>query len=70
VRVEYDKDLDIMYVRLREGKYAFSEEISENAIMDLGDDGRILALEILDVSKILGPELLEKTLTAEAALHT
>jgi uncharacterized protein YuzE len=70
MRVEYDKDLDIMYVRFREGKYAFSEEINENAIMDLGDDGRILALEILDVSKILGSELLEKTLTAEAALHT
>jgi len=70
VRVEYDKDLDIMYVRLREGKYAFSEEINENAIIDLGDDGKILAIEILDVSKILGPELLERTLTAEEALLT
>jgi len=70
VRVEYDKDLDIMYVQLREGKYAFSEEINENAIIDLGDDGRILAIEILSVSKILGRELLEKTLTAEAATLT
>lgn len=64
MRVEYDKDLDIMCVRLREGKYAFSEEINENAIMDLGGDGRILAIEILGVSGILGRELLEKTPTA------
>jgi len=70
VRVEYDKDLDIMYVQLREGKYAFSEEINENAIIDLGHDGRILGIEILGVSKILGQELLEKTLTAEEATLT
>ncbi|MEM2989069.1 MAG: DUF2283 domain-containing protein [Candidatus Bathyarchaeia archaeon] len=70
MEVEYDKDLDIMYVRLREGRYAFSEGINENAIMDLGDDGRILAIEILGASKILGRELLEKTLRAEAAALT
>ncbi|MEM2965253.1 MAG: DUF2283 domain-containing protein [Candidatus Bathyarchaeia archaeon] len=70
MKVEYDKDLDIMYVRLREGKYAFSEEMNENAIIDLGDDGKILAIEILDVSKILGRELLEKMLRAEAAVLT
>ena len=59
-----------MYVQLRKGKYAFSEEINENAIIDLGDDGKILAIEILGVSKILGHELLDKLLTAEAITLT
>jgi len=59
-----------MYVRFREGKYAFSEEINENAIIDLSDDGKILAIEILDVSKILGQDLLQRTLKAEAAALT
>jgi len=68
VRVEYDRNLDIMYIRLKEGKYAFSEEINENAIMDLDPDGRILAVEIIDVSSFLGEELLQKTLKAEAAV--
>ena len=67
MRVEYDKDLDITYIRL---KYAFSEEINENTIIDLDSEGRILAIEILDVSGFLGKELLRKTLKAEAAILT
>jgi hypothetical protein len=39
MRVEFDKDLDIMYLRLREGKYAFSEEINENVVIDLAQWG-------------------------------
>jgi uncharacterized protein YuzE len=70
MRVEFDKDLDIMYLRLREGKYAFSEEINENVVIDLGEDGKILAIEILEASKILGRQLLEKTLAAEEAVLT
>jgi len=68
MRVEYDKDLDIMYIRLKEGKYVFSEEINENAVIDLDPEGRILAIEILDVSSFLGDELLQKSLKAEAAV--
>jgi len=70
MKVEYDKDLDIMYIRLKEGRYAFSEEINENTVIDLDSDGRILAIEILDVSDFLGEELLRKTLKAEAAILT
>jgi len=70
MKVDYDKDLDIMYVRFRQGKYTFSEEINGNAIIDLGDDGKILAIEILGVSKILGQDLLQRTLKAEAATLT
>ncbi len=70
MRVEYDKDLDIMHIKLKDGKYAFSEDINQNAIIDLDQDGRILAIEILDVSDFLGKELVEKTLRAEAAILT
>ena len=70
MKIEYDKDLDIMYVRFRSDKYAFSEEINENTIIDFDVNGRILAIEILDISKILGQKLLEKTLVAEAATLT
>jgi len=70
MRVEYDKDLDIMYIRLKEGKYAFSEEVNENALLDLDPEGKILAVEIHDVSEFLGEELLQKTLKAEQAVLT
>jgi len=36
-----------MYIRLREGKYAFSEEINENTVIDLDPEGRILAIEVI-----------------------
>ncbi len=68
--VEYDKDLDILYIRLKDGKYAFSEDVNKNTIIDLDVDGRILAIEILDVSDFLGKELIKKTLKAEAAVLT
>jgi hypothetical protein len=31
--IEYDKDVDIMYIKLKEGKYTFSEEINDSAMM-------------------------------------
>ena len=70
MNVEYDKDLDIMYLRLKEGKYAFTEEVNENTLLDLDPDGKILAIEIHDISDFLGKELLQKTLKAEQALLT
>ena len=71
--VEYDKDLDILYIRLKEGKYALSEAseaINKNTIIDLDPDGRILAIEILDASDFLGKDQIKKTLKAEAAVLT
>jgi uncharacterized protein YuzE len=68
--VEYDKDLDILYIRLKAGKYALSESINKNTIVDLDPDGRILAIEILDASDFLGKDQIKKTLKAEAAVLT
>ncbi len=59
-----------MYIRLKDGNYAFSENINENTIIDLDADGRILAIEILDVSDFWGKELIQKTLKAEEAILT
>ena len=64
------KDLDIMQIKLKDRKYAFIEEINQNGIINLDQDGRILAIEILDVSDFFGKELVEKTLRAEAAILT
>ena len=70
MKIEYDKKLDIMYIRFKEGKYAFSEELNENAIIDIDENGRMLAIELLDISKVFGLELLKKMLKAEAAVIT
>ena len=70
MNVEYDRETDALYIRIREGSYAYSEEVSENVIIDLDNEGKILAIEILDASSTLGKETLEKTLKAEGAIIT
>jgi len=65
VRVEYDSKADAMYIWLRKAKYEISEELAENVIIDLDKSGRIIGIEILDATKNLGRELINKILNTE-----
>ncbi len=65
VRVEYDKKADAMYIWLRKAKYDISEELSENVIIDLDKKGRIIGIEVLDVSKNVGKDLVARILETE-----
>jgi uncharacterized protein YuzE len=65
VRVEYDSKADAMYIWLRKARYEISEELAENVIIDLDKNGRIIGIEILDATKNLGKELINKILNTE-----
>jgi len=65
IRVEYDSKADAMYIWLRKAKYEISEELAENVIIDLDKRGRIIGIEILDASKNLGKQLVNKILNTE-----
>ena len=65
VRVEYDSKADAMYIWLRKARYEISEELAENVIIDLDKSGRIIGIEILDATKNLGKELVNKILSTE-----
>ena len=65
VRVEYDAKADAMYIWLRKARYEVSEELAENVIIDLDKSGRIIGIEILDVTRNLGKELVNKILSTE-----
>lgn len=54
-----------MYIWLRKARYKISEELAENVIIDLDKSGRIIGIEILDASKNLGKELVNKILNTE-----
>jgi uncharacterized protein YuzE len=64
-RGEYDAKADAMYIWLRKARYEISEELAENVIIDLDKSGRIIGIEILDASKNLGKELVNKILNTE-----
>ncbi len=70
VQVEYDKDADAMYIKLRKGKYDISEELAENVIIDLDKTGHILGIEVLGASKNLGNELITKIVNTEKIAAT
>lgn len=65
IRVEYDSKADALYIWLRKARYEISEELAENVIMDLDKRGRIIGIEILDASKNLGKQLVNKILNTE-----
>jgi len=70
IRVEYDSKTDAMYIWLRKAKYEISEELAENVILDLDKRGRIIGIEILDATKNLGKELVNKILNTEKIVAT
>ncbi len=53
MRISYDEVDDAMYIRFSETEYYQSDEVKEGVILDFDKEGRIIALELLDVSKRL-----------------
>lgn len=50
MKIEYDQKADAMYIRLRAGKVAESDEVRPGLVFDFDDQGRVLGIEVLDVS--------------------
>jgi len=54
MRITYDPGVDILYIRLREGHIEESDEVTPGMIVDYGEDGKAMGIEILDASQLLG----------------
>ncbi len=53
MKIEYSKEVDALYIRLREAKIADSMDIEEGVTVDLDEKGHIVGIEILDASEKL-----------------
>jgi len=60
VGVKYVKDIDVLTIELQEGEYEHSEEIGEGVILDIGKNGDVLSVEIIDAMKRLQKEVADK----------
>ena len=59
MQILYDAKTDLLYLRLDERKQQVTNtRLSENIVLDLGEDERIVGIEILDASKHLNLEAL------------
>jgi uncharacterized protein YuzE len=54
MRVTYDPEADVLYLRLREGTVDESEEVAPNLVVDLDERGLALGIEIGAASRQLG----------------
>ena len=60
MKVKYDKEVDILYIKLSDLPIKESDEDKPGVILDYAADGSIVGLEILNASvKILQPNVLE-----------
>ena len=51
MKIEFDQHADAMYIRLRSGAVAESEEIRPGVVFDYDAEGKVLGIEMLDVSE-------------------
>jgi uncharacterized protein YuzE len=53
MRVHYDAEADALYLRLAEALAIESEEVRPGTVFDFDLDGRVVAIEILDICEHL-----------------
>ena len=58
MRIEYDRDVDALYIRLRDVKPEDTKDVLEGVTIDLDSQGHIVGIEILDAAERLGLESL------------
>ena len=53
MKVKYDKEVDVVYIKLADLPVAESDEEKPGIILDYAEDGSIVSIEILNASKKL-----------------
>ena len=52
MKISYDPKYDVMYIKFSEGKVADTIEVEANVLIDYGEGGEIMGIEILCASKV------------------
>jgi uncharacterized protein YuzE len=59
MRLKVDKENDALYFRLDESSIAESEEVQPGIILDFNGEGKVVGIEILNLSGRMTPEQLK-----------
>ncbi|MDI6736287.1 MAG: DUF2283 domain-containing protein [bacterium] len=59
MRLKVDKESDALYFRLDESSIVESEEVQSGVILDFNADGKIVGVEMLNLSDRIKPEQLK-----------
>jgi len=58
MKIEFDKEADALYIELNSGEFGSNKKIDNNTIIDLDKKGKILGIELLNVSKNISKDFL------------
>ncbi|MBI2471811.1 MAG: DUF2283 domain-containing protein [Planctomycetes bacterium] len=51
MKIEYDKEVDALYIRIQEKEVSHTKELEEGINLDLDDVGNIIGLEIIGATE-------------------
>ena len=51
MKIEYDKEVDSLYIRIQEKEVSRTKEIEEGINIDMDDQGKIIGLEIIGATE-------------------
>jgi uncharacterized protein YuzE len=51
MKVKYDQEVDILYIKMSDSKIVESDEDKKGVIIDYAEDGSLVGIEILNASK-------------------
>jgi len=58
MEITFDKEADAVYIEFSEGEFASNKKIDKDTIIDLDRDGKILGIELLNVSNRISKDFL------------
>ena len=53
MKIRYDKDADAMYIKFTNERHSKTKIIDKNTILDLDENGNVIGIELLFVTKHL-----------------
>lgn len=56
MQIQYDPSVDVLVIKLRDGKPDESDEVAPGMIVDFDMDGKPLAIEILNAQRLISPD--------------
>ncbi len=58
MKITFDKEADAMYIEISDEKFSKNKKIDNETIIDLDKNGKIIGIELLNVSKRMTKDFL------------
>ncbi|MEK7821907.1 MAG: DUF2283 domain-containing protein [Planctomycetota bacterium] len=51
MKIEYDREVDALYIRIQEKEVSRTKEVAEGVNLDIDEEGKIIGLEIVGATE-------------------